>query len=221
MDCEVPAIKLPPRSLGIREFSNGLRIKTSSRLLIQDTGGDIWKGSIGLLAYLKAEIGDAGLKRMKILEISSGTGALGLCLSLLGARIMMTDLPSMTALIEENTELNKTLLKNCRFEVHPLDWRDSSLPNAVQEYGPYDIVIASDGATRQHDLILPLFVGSQWRVRQCSTTTTWSSRSSPRSAWSPSRPRRPRKPRRCLSRRRSGVSPSSGASARSPRRTST
>ena len=160
MDCEVPAIKLPPRSLGIREFSNGLRIKTSSRLLIQDTGGDIWKGSIGLLAYLKAEIGDAGLKRMKILEISSGTGALGLCLSLLGARIMMTDLPSMTALIEENTELNKTLLKNCRFEVHPLDWRDSSLPDAVQEYGPYDIVIASDGATRRHDLISPLFVGS-------------------------------------------------------------
>jgi len=141
-------IKIPARSLGVRQFPNGLRIKTSSRLLIQDTGGDIWKGSIGLLAHLQADVGSDNLKGMKILEISSGTGALGLCLSLLGASVMMTDLPSMIPLIEENTELNSDLLKGCNWAVQALDWRDLCLPTAIQDFGPYDLVIASDGAAK-------------------------------------------------------------------------
>lgn len=135
-------IKLPSRSLGIREFSNGLRIRTSTRLLIEDTGGDVWKGSIGLLAFLKSYTELAGLT---VLEISSGTGALGLCLSLLGAHVMMTDLASMVSLIQENITLNAALLKGCTCEVQILDWRDESLPEAIMQFGPYDLIIASDG----------------------------------------------------------------------------
>jgi 2-polyprenyl-3-methyl-5-hydroxy-6-metoxy-1,4-benzoquinol methylase len=140
-------IKLPPKSLGVREFTSGLRIKTSTRLLIQDTGGDVWKGSMGLLAFLKSEM--KKLEGMSILEISSGTGALGLSLSLLGARVMMTDLPSMVTLIQENINLNAELMKECEYAVNHLDWRDESLPEAVKQFGPYDLVIASDGMCSQ------------------------------------------------------------------------
>jgi methylase of polypeptide subunit release factors len=143
-------LKLPPRSLGVREFASGLRIKTSSKLLVQDTGGDIWKGSIALLAYLEAEVGHASLKEMTVLELASGTGALGLNLSLLGVHVMMTDIHTMIPLIRENVEMNAQHLESCTVGFEVLDWRVDAFPASIAEFGPYDLIIASDGTLPEH-----------------------------------------------------------------------
>jgi hypothetical protein len=216
-------IKLPPRSLGVREFASGLRIKTSSKLLIQDTGGDIWKGSIGLLAYLEAEIGHA-LKQMKVLELASGTGALGLSLSLLGVHVMMTDIHTMVPLIRENVEMNSHHLDPGTFGFEVLDWRDTAIPASVADFGPYDLIIASDGTVISIQLVLsplPRLIQSFYHGMQCSTMKTLSTLSSPLSLPCPNRPYRPRRHRWCCWRPRFEASDSSAASWSKLRRTLT
>lgn len=77
-------------------------------------------------------------KSLKVLEVGSGTGIVGLVSAKLGAATTLTDLTSQVPLLRNNLELNK--ISNA--QALPLHWGES-VSNFQNEI-PYDIIIAAE-----------------------------------------------------------------------------
>jgi len=150
-------IRLPPRSGGARRFANGLTIRTSNKLLIEDTGGDCWKGAVAMARFFEEEAHHV-IQGQKILELASGTGILGLQLGVMGAKqVLMTDKASMKQLLEGNIAENQSLLNaTCTFMyAASLDWLEATADPDVLAAAPFDTIVMSD-VIYEEELIMPL-----------------------------------------------------------------
>ena len=132
--------------MGVRTFGNGLRIKTSTKLLVEDTGGDVWRGAIALSHYFPADGPDIIAGR-KVLELASGTGLLGLSLLLAECSpslMVLTDKGNMVELIKSNLDTNADILPSERAAVAELDFFSADFPTAVVDAAPFDVIVVSD-----------------------------------------------------------------------------
>lgn len=74
-----------------------------------DTGVVVWDAAIVLAKYLQVEA--ARLRGRSVVELGSGTGAVGICAAALGASpVLLTDLPHLLDLPQHNIELNRAVL---------------------------------------------------------------------------------------------------------------
>jgi tRNA G26 N,N-dimethylase Trm1 len=110
--------------------SKGIAIELQHRL--NSTGSNLWDAALVLAhalprrSFLEAigatgNTADEWFKNLNVLELGSGTGALGIyCSKCMGAKHMtMTDLSANLSLIEKNAEKNSPV-KN--ITIFPLDW---------------------------------------------------------------------------------------------------
>ncbi|KAG8188582.1 hypothetical protein JTE90_005939 [Oedothorax gibbosus] len=100
------------------EFTRELEIETAKvdLKLVQYSVGDVscvvWDAGIVLgkyLDYLQHQNNILGGKT--VIDIGSGTGVAGLFAGVLGATVILTDLPEVIPLLQKNIELNKNILK--------------------------------------------------------------------------------------------------------------
>ncbi|KAL3891239.1 hypothetical protein ACJMK2_003502 [Sinanodonta woodiana] len=92
------------------EKNDGVIIKINQSK-IGDVGCVVWDAAIVLSKYLETDDFDGGklLKGLKVIELGSGTGAVGLMAGSYGADVTMTDLPEFIPLIQLNIDTNKHL----------------------------------------------------------------------------------------------------------------
>lgn len=97
-------------------------------------------GSLPLLSGILESSGSSSTT-LKVLELGSGIGCVGLVLAKLfaHAEVILTDLPSASEICKANIVANG--LKNVKFEV--LDW-DSDLPETYGEAWKPDLVLVAD-----------------------------------------------------------------------------
>merc|ERR1711971_289699 len=86
-----------------------------------DTGVVVWDAAIVLAKFLQTV--QAQLKGRSVIELGSGTGAVGLSAAALGASpVLLTDLPALKQLIEHNLSLNSSAISSETCTVAPLVW---------------------------------------------------------------------------------------------------
>lgn len=110
------------------------------------TGSDLWDSALVLAYGLSGILDTTSLESKTILELGSGTGAVGLyCANCLGAkRSVLTDLPDNLELIQRNR--NENGLEEDAVEIVALDWTDKQLPSKITECYPtgFDLILGSD-----------------------------------------------------------------------------
>ncbi|EKX54218.1 hypothetical protein GUITHDRAFT_160844 [Guillardia theta CCMP2712] len=151
------ALKIPPRNLGVRSFPGGIKIMTNTKLLLEDTGGDVWKGAIALGRFMLAEFSEV-LAESRVLELAAGTGYLGLTLSVKGAaRVVMSDKECMISLLHGNILLNSDSLElDARpIEAITLDWNHGEEAIALMKDESFDFIIMSD-VFYEEEIVEPL-----------------------------------------------------------------
>ncbi|MES1916261.1 MAG: hypothetical protein MHM6MM_008095 [Cercozoa sp. M6MM] len=107
-------------------------------------GGHLWASAmITTGALLRSR---ASFEGKRVLELGSGTGALGIALATLGAHVTLTDTASHLPLLQRNVELNAARIAERRgsVTVRELDW-DLDTPSEL--VGAFDLVVASDVVT--------------------------------------------------------------------------
>jgi SAM-dependent methyltransferase len=104
------------------------------------TGSDLWDSALVLAHNLQYLVGS--LKGKTVLELGSGTGAVGLyCSKCLEAdHVTLTDLPDNLALLVQNRDVN-SISEEC-VSIVALDWESEHMPNEF-ELG-FDLIIGSD-----------------------------------------------------------------------------
>ncbi|PNW71113.1 hypothetical protein CHLRE_17g747147v5 [Chlamydomonas reinhardtii] len=123
-----------------------LRIKEFS-LLEDEAGAVVWDAALVAAHYLahRAAQGRCLVSGRRVLELGSGTGALGLAAAALGARhVALTDLPHLVPYMRENVQLNGL---GATAEAAALVWGDAaSLAEARRSWlpAPPHVVLASD-----------------------------------------------------------------------------
>ncbi|CAA7403405.1 unnamed protein product [Spirodela intermedia] len=109
------------------------------------TGAVMWDSGIVLTKFLESAV-DSGrlvLQGSKVVELGSGCGLVGCAAALLGARVVLTDLPDRLKLLKKNVEVN-VKERNARgsAEVCELTWGDDL--DAELTEPPPDFVVGSD-----------------------------------------------------------------------------
>lgn len=106
------------------------------------TGKRVWDCSVLLARYCEHRWGPhAPVKGLRVLELGAGQGLVGLVLGRLGARVTLTDLPSVVGNLEHNI-IRNNLTESC--SASALEWgKDDLAPWARQEF---DVIVAADAA---------------------------------------------------------------------------
>lgn len=99
-------------------------------------GGRLWDGALVLLEYL-AESWQPGT----YLELGSGTGLVGLSCALWGAKVCLSDLPDVTALLHFNVALNRARGLTLDVQVIPHEWGTQLPPDLNKSL---DVVVMAD-----------------------------------------------------------------------------
>jgi predicted O-methyltransferase YrrM len=104
------------------------------------TGSDLWDSALVLAHNLQYLVGS--LKGKTVLELGSGTGAVGLyCSRCLDANhVTLTDLPDNLELLVQNRDINN--ISEEFVSIVSLDWESDDVPNEVKL--GYDLIIGSD-----------------------------------------------------------------------------
>jgi len=105
-----------------------------------DTGVVIWDAALVLAKYL--ELLKDGLSGKIVVELGSGTGAVGLAAAALGARVIISDLQENLHLLQHNIDKNKDL--NLVVEAAVLKWGDSNAIKAVRDTQDLDYILVAD-----------------------------------------------------------------------------
>ena len=132
-------VSLPPLPRGTsltlhEEFSNNE----------YDFGGSVWPAAELLCRWLIEE--EAEMKGARVLELGSGTGAVGLFAAAIGAsHVTLTDGggPDLLKLLEENVEHNRPLLGDASVDVDRLTWGDMA-ESCLAADQPYTHILAAD-----------------------------------------------------------------------------
>ena len=95
-----------------------------------------------ILATLMGRLGACG-PGTRVIEIGSGTGYLGMALSLSGAQVLLTDVEEQIPLLESNVNLNESILgSGGQVRVAHLDW-GRSLSDSITSQ-TFDIIVGSE-----------------------------------------------------------------------------
>ncbi len=145
IEFEAPEVlKLFPKLSGDEEAQPELKIlqKWDS-----DESGVVWDASLLLAKYLErlaASKDDGSKKRSlfsdaKAVELGSGTGFLGLWLAAMGARVLLTDLPSNLELMKRNLKLNSSsstdgIIEEDLVSIAAFDWLDGSQRQTERDF---------------------------------------------------------------------------------------
>ncbi|ORX59780.1 hypothetical protein DM01DRAFT_1333229 [Hesseltinella vesiculosa] len=117
---------------------------------VHGTPGKLWDSALVISDALARQLLPLNLTRpLKVLDLSAGTGVIGLLLAFIGQHqnntmldITLTDVPEALSLIHDNRCLNKITYP--RLSVAPLRWGIDKDIQAIQAKGPFDVIIASD-----------------------------------------------------------------------------
>jgi len=107
-----------------------------------DTGVVVWDAALVLAKYL--ETIRAQIKDTKVIELGSGTGAVGLCAAALGASsVLLTDLHPLLEMLQHNIDLNRSLVED-RVGCLSLSWGDPEAIQRAQDLCSWDFILVSD-----------------------------------------------------------------------------
>ena len=106
-----------------------------------DTGVVVWDAAIVLAKYL--EINTDMVRDMEVVELGSGTGAVGLCAGVLGAKqVILTDLEELVVFLSHNIELNTEVT---RVSALALEWgNNANIETVMNMVTRVDLVLVSD-----------------------------------------------------------------------------
>ncbi|XP_078442178.1 S-adenosyl-L-methionine-dependent methyltransferases superfamily protein [Wolffia australiana] len=109
------------------------------------TGAVMWDSGIVLAKFLESAV-DSGrlvLQGNRVVELGSGCGLVGCVAALLGARVVLTDLPDRLKLLKKNVEANATgQHEHGSAQVCELTWGEDVDPDLTNP--PPDFVVGSD-----------------------------------------------------------------------------
>lgn len=116
------------------------------------TGGTVWNCAFVMAKYLERLAAQEDLtkwKSLRVLELGSGTGIVGLATAVLfrAQELFLTDLPAQLPLMQDNlrnayaSAQGEARAALERVRIGTLDWAD---PGAQVHAGAYDVLIASD-----------------------------------------------------------------------------
>ncbi|KAL6072101.1 Methyltransferase-like protein 21B [Balamuthia mandrillaris] len=106
-----------------------------------DVWGQVWKAGVAMMNYVQHLGADGFWKGKKVLDLGSGTGLLGIALSLLGAHVMVTDVASALDQLRLNVRANTDPSKH-KIVVRELDWY-VEVPQDLKRTR-WDFVLATD-----------------------------------------------------------------------------
>ncbi|KAL8474447.1 hypothetical protein ACS0TY_031060 [Phlomoides rotata] len=127
------------------------------QLSSQGLSFQLWPAAASLVALLDRQsaclfgCSPAQARRLRILELGSGTGLVGIAAAaLLGARVTVTDLPHVLPNLQFNVDANAAALglRGGAVEVAPLSWGETQQMDAVGR--DYDVVLGSDVVYHDH-----------------------------------------------------------------------
>ncbi|CAK9154937.1 unnamed protein product [Ilex paraguariensis] len=132
------------------------------------TGAVMWDSGVVLGKFLEhaVESGMISLRGKKVVELGSGCGLVGCIAALLGAQVILTDLPDRLRLLKKNVEANLYGDVRGSATVNELIWGDQldlELITPLPDYVIGSDVIYSEGAVM--DLLATL-------IRLCEAQTT-------------------------------------------------
>jgi predicted nicotinamide N-methyase len=136
----------------VRFTVGGHRVEVSQdRKATEHSGGVVWETAFFLARYIERHLlqelraqrsPDCGT-RLRVVELGSGCGLLGLALSQLGCNVLLTEQPA--ALPNLSANVKAASKKSCgAADVAQLSWGDDADISAVLKQGPFDLVVASD-----------------------------------------------------------------------------
>ncbi|CAN8219026.1 unnamed protein product [Coccothraustes coccothraustes] len=99
----------------------------------------VWDAAVVLCAYLEMEGID--LRDRSVIELGAGTGLLGIVVTLLGARVTLTDRAAALELLESNVQANLPPELRPRAVVKELTW-GKDLDNFPP--GAFDLILGAD-----------------------------------------------------------------------------
>ena len=130
------------------------------------TGHNVWDGAVQLAKYLEYTF-PAGLAGKRIVELGAGTGVAGLAAAMLGADVLLTDLPYALDNLRECVRLNRGAVKGS-VAVAAFDWAapDASIAAMPDEQRALvhgvDIVLGADVVWVAE--LVPILVDSMRRL---------------------------------------------------------
>lgn len=135
-DYAMSRILIRDKALGIKHLANQKRSE-------HGVGGNLWGAALVLCRFLASSSRPPGryLNGKRILELGSGTGAVGLAAASLGADVTLTDLLQVLPLTASNMAANSLCSPGTSLAL--LDWKvvanwpKDALPN-------YDVILCSD-----------------------------------------------------------------------------
>jgi len=107
-------------------------------------------GSIEYLSQNHADVLASSAQgiRPRVLDVGSGTGAVGIACAALGADVVLTDRDALLQQIDSNIKLNHAIIEAAGGAARtlPLDWRTDKQLEALRPLAvpPFDLLIASD-----------------------------------------------------------------------------
>ena len=117
-------------------------------------GGNVWPPALELVSHLDAIQLQSGLVASSaILECGSGCGLVGIAAALLGARVVLSDLPVALPTLVANAAANGLVVDDT-IEVAVLDWTEVE-QTLLASGRLFDLVIASE-CLYDPEMVLPL-----------------------------------------------------------------
>ncbi|GAB5032359.1 protein-lysine methyltransferase mettl21a-like [Nannochloropsis oceanica] len=138
-------------------FSNGASVDLP---IVQDLmgrryemgiGNIVWDAAVAMHRFFQVKFPPGHFQGKTILELGSGTGLVGITLALLGAQVILTDLPDFLPILQHNvstslSSLHPATLASLPYPllpplIEPLTWGEALPPSRLRIY---DYVIGSD-----------------------------------------------------------------------------
>jgi len=158
---------------------HGLRLPETTLQSNMATGAKIWCSAKVLAQFLEKHSEQASNTRTPttslagktVVELGCGAGLTGICAALLGAKVVLTDLPSSLELAKQAVRMNKEVFASAGVQqplVQPLEWGNqeqiSQLPRSV------DLILAADVVFKQeHFHALVVTIRTILTKRHCET----------------------------------------------------
>ncbi|XP_013084076.1 protein N-lysine methyltransferase METTL21D-like [Biomphalaria glabrata] len=107
----VDLTKLFSRNFELQNINDGtITDITFDQSAVGDVGCVVWDAALVLCSYID-KIRNV-VQNKSVLELGSGTGAVGIVTAALGARVIITDLPEIVPFMNHNIQLNQKVLKD-------------------------------------------------------------------------------------------------------------
>ncbi|CAM9317144.1 unnamed protein product [Choristocarpus tenellus] len=106
------------------------------------TGATVWPAAIVLVKYMERRYGSKGLQGLRVVDLGSGTGAVGIAAAALGAEAYLTDQKQLNFLMLENADIcsRECGISRKKLHVTEYDWGGDD----TQLSPPVDVIVVSD-----------------------------------------------------------------------------